>query len=110
MGMKSTTVVLPRNTVSVLKGTTNGIHYPGTWFAPRIPKMSLILGESKSHGARYYTVKPVFANWMVLEKWAIDTYGPDSSIWEICGRWYMKDSMFWFRNESDRTMFLLRWS
>ncbi len=108
--MKSITVIPPKNTVSVLKGTTDGIH-PGTWVAPYIPKMSLIPAEGRVHGARYYTVKPVFGDWAVLEKWAIKTYGPDSSIWETqCGRWYMNDSMFWFRNESDRTMFLLRWS
>ena len=108
--MKSITVIPPKNTVSVLKGTTDGIH-PGTWVAPYIPKMSLIPAEGRVHGARYYTVKPVFGNWAVLEKWAIDTYGKDSSIWETqCGRWYMNDSMFWFRDESDRTMFMLRWA
>jgi len=85
--------------------------YPAMIFAPYIPKMSLILDEGRVHGARYYQVKPVFADWMVLEKWAIKTYGPVSNIWETnCGRWYMNDSMFWFRNESDRTMFLLKWA
>ena len=85
--------------------------YPARVFAPYIPKMSLILSENKIHGARYYTVRPIFADWEGMEKWAIETYGKDSSIWESnCGRWYMNDSMFWFRNERDRTMFILRWT
>lgn len=79
-------------------------------FAPYIPKMSLILGEAKIHGARYYTVQPVFGNWQELEDWAVKTYGEPSIIWyDHCGRWYMNNSKIWFRNESDRTLFLLRW-
>jgi len=82
-----------------------------TIFCPYIPKMSLILGESKVHGVKYYTVKTIFADWRTLEKWAFETYDEPSSIWETdCGRWYMNDSMFWFRNESDCSMFVLRWS
>lgn len=85
--------------------------YAGIHYTPYIPKMSLILDERRIHGAKYYTVKPVFADWPELELWAIKTFGDPSTIWETnCGRWYMNDSMFWFRKESDRTMFVLRWS
>lgn len=85
--------------------------YPNLIYAPYIPKMSLILGESRIHGARYYTVKLVFGDWDVVEKWAIATFGKETSIWDsACGRWYMNNSSFWFRNEADRTMFILRWS
>ena len=84
---------------------TSRFHYP------YIPKMLLILNEKQIHGAKYYTVKPVFADWAELEKWAKETYGAESDIWNTtCGRWYMNDSMFWFRKESDRTMFILKWS
>ena len=85
--------------------------YPGIISTPYIPKMSLILSEGRIHGAKYYTVHAMFGNWKLLEAWARETYGEPSNIWDIeCGRWYMNDSLFWFRNESDLTMFMLRWA
>jgi hypothetical protein len=50
-----------------------------------------------------------------MEAWSIETFGSAiDSIWEaspdlIYGRWYMNNSKFWFRNEEDRTWFMLRW-
>lgn len=87
--------------------------YAGVFYAPYIPKMTLLLEESKIHGARYYTIKPVFGDWTTLEHWAVDTYGPPASIWldgGECKRWYMNDSRFWFREQEDVTVFMLRWS
>ena len=45
------------------------------------------------------------------------TYGEAGSLWretknltpEPLHRWYMNDRRFWFRDEKDRTMFILRW-
>ena len=72
---------------------------------------SLISSEYKLHGARYYTVRPVLYSWIEMEEWARSKYGEPSTIWEPeCGRWYMNNSKFWFRNESDLTMFLLKWA
>jgi len=85
--------------------------YPGIISTPYIPKMSLILSEGRIYGAKYYTVRPVFGSWKVLEAWARETYGEPCDIWDIkCGRWYMNDSKFWFRKESDLTMFVLKWA
>ena len=84
---------------------------PAAIYCPYIPKTSVILAEAKIHGAKYYTVRPVFFDWMILENWAIGMFGNPSDMWDSnCGRWYMNDSKFWFRKESDRTMFVLRWS
>ena len=101
--------------------------YAGTFFAPYIPKFSveMKLDEGRVYGARYYIVEPVFMGhietwfrqeWKAMEEWAIATYGEPGSVWEVNEvplvnhRWYMNDRRFWFRNEADRTMFVLRWS
>lgn len=79
-------------------------------YAPYIPKMTIKLSEARIHGARYYTVEPIFANWGELETWAFDTYGKPSSVWDLeLGRWYLNDRRFWFKEQSDVTAFVLRW-
>jgi hypothetical protein len=78
--------------------------------------------EGRIHGARYYTVKPLFDwwlpggitgnNWRVLIEWCEGNFGPiaESGVWEPNGRWYANNAKFWFRDENDRTLFLLRWA
>jgi hypothetical protein len=83
------------------------------------PVEDLILTESKVHGARYYCVEPVGGNWLEMEKWSVKTYGDPGEIWPMktqddfgwpeCNRWYMNNRKFWFRNEADRTMFVMKW-
>ena len=112
MVVKSITCVKPRGTVGILSDTSSGVHYsPGTFYMPYIPETRLVLDESKIHGAKYYTVYPAFLDWEELEAWANIAYGEPATIWNNeCGRWYMNNSKFWFRNEADRTLFILRWS
>lgn len=85
------------------------------------PVEDLILDEGKFHGARFYTVEPVGGNWMDMEVWCLKTFGPSAEVWDLkssgeqfiwpeLGRWYKNDRKFWFRNERDRTVFILRWS
>jgi hypothetical protein len=85
------------------------------------PVEDLVLGESKFHGARFYTVEPVGGNWMDMEVWCLKVFGPSAEVWDIkatgeqfiwpeLGRWYKNDRRFWFRNEQDRTLFILKWS
>lgn len=82
------------------------------------PISDLVLSEGKIYGARYHCVQPIGGNWMDMEIWCLDTYGNPGSLWqetknltpEPNQRWYMNDRKFWFRNERDRTMFILRWS
>ena len=74
------------------------------------PVSKMKLSEKKWHGARYYCVEPVGGSWLDMETWAVNTYGAPSDVWSAeTGNWYMNNSTFWFRNEHDRTMFVLRW-
>ena len=80
------------------------------------PIEDIILNEGKIHGARYYTAEPIGGNWREMEAWATQTYGEVGSVWRAdkwveqpAQRWYMNDRRFWFRNEADRTMFVLKW-
>ena len=80
------------------------------------PVENIVLSEGKVYGARYYTAEPVGGNWREMEQWAIQTYGEVGSVWQAdkwveqpAQRWYMNDRRFWFRNEADRTMFILKW-
>jgi hypothetical protein len=83
------------------------------------PVEDLILSESKVHGARYHCVEPVGGNWKDMEEWALKTYGDPGELWPMktqddfgwpeSSRWYMNNRKFWFRNESDRTMFIMKW-
>jgi uncharacterized protein YheU (UPF0270 family) len=80
------------------------------------PVEDLVLSEGTVYGARYYCVEPVGGNWARMEMWCHDTYGEAASVWDAkninwpdCGRWYMNDRRFWFRDDRDRTMFILRW-
>ena len=83
------------------------------------PIEQLNLGEGTVYGSRYYTVEPVGGHWRQMEDWCIDTFGSSTgSIWaeevdkkipQPGERWYANNRKFWFREEKDRTMFILRW-
>jgi hypothetical protein len=92
---------------------------PGGWVnvEVEVPRPFIHLSTGKVYGARYYTAEPVGGNWWEMETWCFDTFGnPGASIWNANGvpeplqRWYMNNSKFWFRDEADRTWFVLRWS
>ena len=80
---------------------------------------SLKLMEGRVHGARYHCVEPIGAtlgSCREMEDWCVRHFGEVSSVWqadkwllEPAQRWYMNNSTFFFRNEADRTMFVLRW-
>jgi hypothetical protein len=83
------------------------------------PVTDLMLSEGRVYGARYYCVEPVGGNWRAMEDWCIQTCGESTgSIWAeevnkttpMPGeRWYANNRKFWFREEKDRTMFVLKW-
>jgi hypothetical protein len=77
------------------------------------------------YGSRYHTVAPVWNpdrpmgfnnNWDQMMTWCVETFGPTAPIWGDTKtpiqhhRWYANNSKFWFKNEEDLTLFLLRWS
>jgi hypothetical protein len=59
-----------------------------------------------------YWVKPLNYStdeWFKMGYWIVDTMG--YSDWSVeHARWVGSDRKYWFRNEADRTMFLLKWS
>lgn len=80
------------------------------------PVEDLVLTENRVHGARYHCVEPVGGNWREMEAWCFKQFGDvgnnigwAESEHPQCYRWYMNNRKFWFRNESDRTMFVLKW-
>ena len=73
----------------------------------------LELSEGRVYGARYLTVHPNNgAKWNEMMAWMIGTFGPsaEDGIWTPDMRWYANNAKFWFRDEKDLTMFILRWS
>jgi hypothetical protein len=73
----------------------------------------LELSEGRVYGARYLTVHPTNGgHWNEMMHWMVTTFGPTAhdGVWTPNMRWYANNAKFWFRNEKDLTMFLLRWS
>jgi hypothetical protein len=77
------------------------------------PIEELVLAERLYSGAHFYTVEPVGGNWRDMEQWCTNTFGSATDAWDFkmdsVGRWYANNRKFWFRNEADRTMFILKW-
>lgn len=85
------------------------------------PIERLEASEGTVYGTTYYTVEPIGGYWLRMEDWAVQTFGDPGSIWDpkqkwsnspaVPGaRWYMNNRKFWFRDEADRTMFMLKWA
>ena len=73
----------------------------------------ILVDEGDVYGARYYTAHPTTgANWNAMMSWMIDTFGPISSdgIWSPGHRWYANNARFWFKDQADLAVFLLKWS
>lgn len=82
------------------------------------------LNEGKVLGSRYATAKPVYdptvtqgfnRSWDEAVTWCVEQFGPTKMPWETIGskklqRWYVNNSTFWFKNDEDLTLFLLRWA
>ncbi len=80
------------------------------------PVEDLILTERPVNGARYYCVEPIGGSWLEMETWVQSMCGEPGDMWNsndwCCpesARWLQNDRKFWFRNEEDRTMFIMRW-
>ena len=74
---------------------------------------TLELSEGRVYGARYLTVHPSNGwHWNEMMAWMVETFGPTAhdGVWTPNMRWYANNAKFWFRNEKDLTMFILRWA
>lgn len=81
------------------------------------PVERLDIGTGSVYGIEYHTVTPIGGYWLKILEWCEQTYGPICQTWKADqwvptpnGRWYTKDRKFWFRDEADRTMFMLKWA
>jgi hypothetical protein len=81
-------------------------------FIARIIEKRLETGYAHNQPKYPYWVRPLnysAPEWLQINVWIIDTMG--SGDWSIeHGRWVGSDRKYWFRDERDRTMFILRWS
>jgi hypothetical protein len=81
----------------------------------RLPVEDLKLTEGTVYGSRYYCVEPVGGSWREMEHWCSEHFGSvGEHIWgekvpEPVQRWYMNNRKFWFRDEQDRLIFVMRW-
>jgi hypothetical protein len=80
------------------------------------PLEHLVVSQGTVYGRRYHCVEPIGGNWWEMECWCHKIFGSTgSNMWGEKGapapgeRWYMNNRKFWFRNETDLTLFLLRW-
>lgn len=70
-----------------------------------------VLDETRHMGARYYTVQPPWGWNLATAEWCRQTYGPVGCVWDHqVDRWFINGAKFLFRDEADRTLFVLKWS
>jgi hypothetical protein len=73
------------------------------------------------YDAEYHTANPEWTpsrhgwynqEWNDMTAWCVKMFGPTAKdgVWTPNERWYANNSKFWFRNEADLLMFVLRWS
>jgi hypothetical protein len=86
----------------------NDIHYQ--------PVSDLKLSEGTVYGNRYHCVEPVGGSWIEMQEWCFNQFGDSGKhIWgsnetpEPQQRWYMNNRKFWFRDDADRLMFVMKW-
>ena len=82
----------------------------------------LIMQVGSVAGIVYNCVEPRGKSWPDMFLWCVETMGKCGNSnadpqWPsrnedfvLHARWYMKESMFWFKDPEDRVMFVLRWS
>jgi len=71
------------------------------------------------YGESYYEIMPVWnpdrkelynQDLDTMIEWCIENYGPTGSeVWGAKRWWYDNDSKFWFKEDRDVVLFLLRW-
>ncbi len=82
----------------------------------RRPVEDLKLTEGTVYGSRYHCVEPVGGSWVEMQEWCLNQFGNSGKhIWGSNEtpapqeRWYMNNRKFWFRDDADRLMFVMKW-
>ena len=79
------------------------------------PVERLILSEGTVYGSPYYCVEPVGGSWTEMELWCMQAFGETTgsiygeNVPEPAQRWYMNNRKFWFRDQADQLMFVMKW-
>jgi hypothetical protein len=82
--------------------------------------------DKRVQGKRFYTAEPSLfpipihpynyapPPWKEMEEWCIENLGINEVTWNRwpspSDRWFMNDAKFWFRDQQDMMMFVLRFS
>lgn len=82
--------------------------------------MKIDVEKTVWHGCQYYTVKPHIDFWYTvndggiwtdMESWCVQTFGYAGDPWSNrAERWYYNNSKIFLREETDLSLFVLRWS
>lgn len=79
--------------------------------------MRLLVSEYKWQDEIYHTVQPYqipepYSNmWKDMFNWCEEKFGTAGDPWaNETARWYANSGKFWFKNDDDHILFLLRWS
>lgn len=82
--------------------------------------MKITITKSKWNGAAYSIADPYIPSWDIdanqavwkdLESWCEQTFGPVGDPWTpAADRWYYNGGKFFFKRDSDLTLFLIKWS
>jgi hypothetical protein len=82
--------------------------------------MKITIDKTKWNGADYNIADPYLRSWNIdaneatwndLESWCQQTFGPVGDPWEpTAERWYYNGGKFYFKRDSDLTLFLIKWS
>jgi len=70
-------------------------------------------GYAKNQPNWPYWVQPQYytaTDWVSMSEWVRATFGDTAWSDQDKGRWVGSNRKFWFREESDRTLFVLKWS
>ena len=79
------------------------------------PVEELKLSEGTVYGSRYYCIEPVGGSWAKMELWCMQAFGETTgsiygeNVPEPAQRWYMNNRKFWFRDQADQLMFVMKW-
>ena len=79
------------------------------WDAAITPRLDT--GYAENQPSHPHWVKPhnySAEEWLNMTDWMVETFG--ESDWAKTSRWVGGNRKYWFRDEADRMLFLLRWS
>lgn len=81
--------------------------------------MKFKLDETRWHGCRYIVVEPELDysypngenRWQSMDWWCRESFGPAGDVWENkVDRYYVNGGKFYFRDDRDINLFMLRWA